>query len=215
MVPGGGLTGISGVESGNAAALVNVLPGADVHEPPAIEPPSGDAEATVPVELPATEPMMVTGTAAARIGDGVVVVLIGDDMVAVVVGDSGVIQVTGAAPGMAVVPIELIAAIGLAGAVAFVDVTLITEGDSSTIMGAQFTLVPGIVGFCASGGEARLVAGAPGTVAAEKRLVNGPGPVSGDDTIAPGVVGTPMAVVPMVETCARQLLTLSSSTLVV
>ena len=55
MVPGGGLTGISGVESGNAAALVNVLPGADVHEPPAIEPPSGDAEATVPVELPATE----------------------------------------------------------------------------------------------------------------------------------------------------------------
>ena len=158
---------------------------------------------------------MVTGTAAARIGDGVVVVLIGDDMVAVVVGDSGVIRVTGAAPGMAVVPIELIAAIGLAGAVAFVDVTLITEGDSSTIMGAQFTLVPGIVGFCASGGEARLVAGAPGTVAAEKRLVNGPGPVSGDDTIAPGVVGTPMAVVPMVETCARQLLTLSSSTLVV
>jgi hypothetical protein len=39
----------------------------------------------------------------------------------------------------------------------------------------------------------------PGWVVAE----NGPGPVSGDVTITPGVVGTPMAVVPMVETCAR------------
>ena len=61
----------------------------------------------------------------------------------------------------------------------------------------------------ANGGEASVVAGAPGTVAAEKRLVNGLGPASGDDTIAPGVVGIAMAVVPMVETCARQVPLLS------
>jgi hypothetical protein len=45
-----------------------------------------------------------------------------------------------------------------------------------------------------------VVAGAPGIVAAEKRLENGLGPVSGEDTIAPGVVAIPIAVVPRVET---------------
>ncbi len=93
-----------------------------------------------------------------------------------------------------------------------VEVTLSTDGESSTSVGAQFTLVPGSVGSCASGGEARVVAGAPGTVVAEKRLVNGPGPASGDETTAPGVVGIAMAVVPMVETCARQAPLLSRST---
>jgi hypothetical protein len=39
----------------------------------------------------------------------------------------------------------------------------------------------------------------PGWVVAE----NGLGPLSGDVTIAPGIDGIPMAVVPMVETCAR------------
>jgi len=59
-----------------------------------------------------------------------------------------------------------------------------------------------------------VVAGAPGTVAAENRLENGLGPARGDDTIAPGVVGTPMAVVPVVATCAKQQLLLSISTVV-
>jgi hypothetical protein len=63
----------------------------------------------------------------------------------------------------------------------------------------QVTTVPGIVGSEASGTGANVVSGAPGWVIAE----NGPGPLSGDVTIAPGVDESPMAVVPMVETCAK------------
>ena len=63
----------------------------------------------------------------------------------------------------------------------------------------QVTTVPGVVGSEAIGAGANVVSGAPGWVAAE----NGLGPLSGEDTIAPGVDGSPMAVVPMVETCAR------------
>jgi hypothetical protein len=112
------------------------------------------------------------------------------------------------------VPIGVIAAAELAETPVLVEVTLITDGESSTAVGEQFTLVPGIVGSCASGGEVRVVAGAPGTVAAEKRLVNGLGPPKGDDTIAPGVVGTPNAVVPMVDICAIQQLLLSKVTII-
>jgi hypothetical protein len=61
------------------------------------------------------------------------------------------------------------------------------------------TTVPGIVGSEASGTGANVVSGGPGWVVAE----NGPGPLSGEVTIAPGVDDSPMAVVPMVETCAR------------
>jgi hypothetical protein len=63
----------------------------------------------------------------------------------------------------------------------------------------QVTTVPGVVGSEASGTGANVVTGVPGCVVAE----NGPGPLSGDVTIAPGVDERPMAVVPMVETCAR------------
>ena len=167
--------------------MVRVLPGADVHELPGVELPSAVVGATVPVVLPVTVPTMVTGMAVGKLGDRLVIVVgaAGRDM-----------------PVM--VPIALIAGVGLAETLVLVVVTLSTDGESSTSVGAQFTLVPGSVGSCASGGEARVVAGAPGMVAAEKRLVNGLGPASGDDTIAPGVVGIPMAVVPIVETCARQ-----------
>jgi hypothetical protein len=65
--------------------------------------------------------------------------------------------------------------------------------------GEQLTLVPGVVGSEASGTGASVVPGVPGCVVAE----NGLGPFSGDVTIAPGVDGRPMAVLPMVETCAR------------
>ena len=61
------------------------------------------------------------------------------------------------------------------------------------------TTVPGIVGSEASGTGANVVSGAPGWVVAE----NGLGPLSGEVTIAPGVDESPMAVVPMLETCAR------------
>jgi hypothetical protein len=63
----------------------------------------------------------------------------------------------------------------------------------------QVTTVPGVVGSEASGTGANVVSGAPGWVAAE----NGLGPLSGDVTIVPGVDESAMAVVPMVETCAR------------
>jgi hypothetical protein len=63
----------------------------------------------------------------------------------------------------------------------------------------QVTTVPGTVGSEASGTGASVVSGAPGWVVAE----NGLGPLSGEVTIAPGIVESPMAVVPMVETCAR------------
>lgn len=194
MVPGGGACGTSGVEAGRAAALVSVLPGADVHEPSGVELPSIGAGATVPVVLPVTVPTMVTGMAVGRVDDRL-----------------GLVVVVGAgSPSMPVMaPIAVIEAGGIGETLVLVEVTLATDGESSTSVGAQFTLVPGIVGSCASGGEARVVAGAPGTVVAENRLVNGPGPASGDDTIAPGVVGIPIAVVPMVETCARQLPELS------
>jgi hypothetical protein len=62
----------------------------------------------------------------------------------------------------------------------------------------QVTTVPGVVGAEANGSGASVVSGAPGWVVAE----NGLGPLSGEVTIAPGVDGRPMAVVPMVETCA-------------
>ena len=180
------------MEIGNAAALVSVSPGADVQEPTGVVLPSADAGPTVPVELPVIDPTMVTGIAGGKVKLLLVVI--------VVVG-------VALDPGMVVVmvPMALGMAVGLAATLVFVEVTLITDGDSSTAVGEQFTLVPGTVGSRASGGEANVVAGAPGTVAAEKRLENGLGPVSGDDTIAPGVVAIAMAVVPMVETWARQL----------
>jgi hypothetical protein len=63
----------------------------------------------------------------------------------------------------------------------------------------QVTTVPGVVGSEASGTGARVVSGTPGCVAEE----NGLGPLRGADNIVPGVDGRPIAVVPMVETCAR------------
>jgi hypothetical protein len=71
----------------------------------------------------------------------------------------------------------------------------------------QVTTVPGVVGSEASGTGANVVAGAPGCVVAE----NGLGPESGEVTIVPGVDGSPRAVVPMVETCARLALQPDSS----
>jgi hypothetical protein len=103
-------------------------------------------------------------------------------------------------PGMAGAPTGLMVEDAEGVVVA---VTLITEGESATAVGEQLKLVPGMVGSVANGGEASVVAGAPGTVDGEKRLTNGPGPLSGDETIAPGVVGIAICVVPNVDICAR------------
>ena len=75
----------------------------------------------------------------------------------------------------------------------------------------QVTTVPEIVGSEASGTGANVVSGAPGWVEAE----NGLGPLSGEVTIVAGVDESPMAVVPMVETCARLALQLNSRAAVV
>lgn len=64
----------------------------------------------------------------------------------------------------------------------------------------QVTTVPGVAGSEASGTGASVVSGLPGWLVAE----NGLGPLRGEVTIAPGVDGRPMAVLPMVDTCARQ-----------
>jgi hypothetical protein len=174
------------VASGRLAVLASAFPGAEVHEPLDAKFPGDDAAAIVPVVLRPTEPRINTGIAGARTAGGVVLELMGW------VGELGIV----------VAPTELIEVAGLAVTLVVVDVTLMTEGESSATNGEQFTVVPGIVGSCANGGAARVVAGAPGMVAAEKRLVNGLGPVNGDDTIAPGVVGSPIAVVPTVDICA-------------
>lgn len=63
---------------------------------------------------------------------------------------------------------------------------------------AQVSTVPGVVGSEASGTGASVVTGVPGCVVAE----NGLGPLSGDVTIVPGVDERPIAVLPMVDTCA-------------
>jgi hypothetical protein len=103
---------------------------------------------------------------------------------------AGAVDIVGAAEtdgSVAVVPpivaMELTATAGVPGAICPVGV-------------AQVTNVPGVAGSEASGTGASVVAGAPGWVTGE----NGLRPLSGEDKIVPN--GSPMAVVPMVETCA-------------
>jgi hypothetical protein len=100
----------------------------------------------------------------------------------------GAADIDGVVP--AVPPIADIEATGTAG----------VPGAISPVGVEQVTTVPGIVGSEASGTGASVVSGTPGWVAAE----NGLGPLSGDVTVVPGVDERPMAVVPIVESCARQ-----------
>lgn len=76
--------------------------------------------------------------------------------------------------------------------------------------GEQVTTVPGVAGLEVSGSGANVVSGVSVWVAAE----NGLGPLSGEDSIAPGVVESPIAVLPMVETCARPALHPNSTTVI-
>jgi hypothetical protein len=170
IVPSGGLAGISGVESGNVALLIDEPDWLEVHAPVAGELPSGAIGAMVPVALP----LLDTGSVV-------------DPEV------NGAVPLVLATPGAPIVP---------SATALFVTAVEIGEADAVACSddAEQSTLVPGVVGSSASGTGARVVSGAPGSVADEKGL----GPVRGDDTIAPGVVGIPIAVVPMVETCARQ-----------
>jgi len=117
------------------------------------------------------------------------------ELAVVEVGEvAGTVGIVAAADVEGVVPIappvadmEITGTVGVPGAICPVGV-------------AQVTTVPGVVGSEASGTGASVVSGEFGWVVAE----NGPGPLSGEVTIAPGVVARPMDVVPKVETCARQ-----------
>jgi hypothetical protein len=77
--------------------------------------------------------------------------------------------------------------------------TVAVPGVICPVGAEQVTTVPGVEGSEASGTGASVVSGTLGWVVAE----NGLGPLSGDVTIVPGVDERPMAVLPMVETCAR------------
>jgi hypothetical protein len=169
------LLGISGVESGNAAPLVGGPPGIKLHTV-VDELPSGDAGDTVPVVLPTTGVRMVPNEIA-----GIIAVVLAAVDVEEVAGTADiVVAVENGDVGPIVLP--------SADPVGVCPVGV-----------AQVTTVPGVVGSEANGTGASVVSGVPGSVAAE----NGLGPLSGEVTIAPGVVGSPIAVVPMVETCAR------------
>jgi hypothetical protein len=98
----------------------------------------------------------------------------------------GAAETAGIVPAMATADMEVTGTTDVPGAICPVG----TE---------QVTTVPGVVGSEVSGTGANVVSGAPGWVAAE----NGLGPLSGEVRIVPGVDESPIAVVPMVETCAR------------
>jgi hypothetical protein len=253
-VPGGGLLGTWGVESGKAAPLVGGPPGVELHT--VVDGlPSGDTGGMVPVALltkgvgmvPNAVPGIVVVDDVVIVVDGMVVAVLptmdveavvgtvidgvgadvaptapsGDDangtvepgksvindvagvadnksgaaeLLVVAAGEvAGIVGIIAAADGEGVVPVvpptadmEVTGTVGVPGAICPVGV-------------AQVTTVPGVVGSEASGTGASVVSGEFIWVVAE----NGLGPLSGEVTIAPGVVESPMAVVPMVETCAK------------
>jgi hypothetical protein len=263
-VPGGGLAGICGVESGKAAPLVGGPPGAELHT--VVEAlPSGVVGETFPVVVGTIGVGMVPNADPGVVGD----IVAADDIVVAVVPDTDVETLLGAVdgadtgiaviegdgsggtgggcgagtvePGKSVMndvagcadsvrngevalPVveleELGGTVGVVGAeepdgvnavappIADLDVTGTAEvpGAICPVGLEQVTTVPGVVGSEASGTGASVVTGASGWVVAE----NGLGPLSGEVTIVPGVDESPMAVVPMVETCARLALQPSS-----
>jgi hypothetical protein len=253
IVPGGGLDGIAGVESGKAAPLVGGPPGIELHTM-VDELPSGVVGEVFPVLVPTIGVGMVPNGAAALVAvDGVVAVLpaMGVETAFCVVDVDGVSV-------LLIVDMEDVAGVADVGpAIAGVDVTgIVVPGsvdmnevagvadsgsgaveevastddevgatavdgidtvvppaadtdatDTAGVPGVicpvgveQVTTVPGVVGSDAIGTGASVVSGLPGWVVAE----NGLGPLSGEVKMVPGVDERPMAVLPMVETCARQ-----------
>jgi hypothetical protein len=254
MVPGGGLAGIAGVESGKAAPLVGGPPGEELHT--VVDGlPTGDTGDIVPVVLPPIDVGMVpNGVDDISEVDGVIAVVppaMGVETVLGtvdgVVGTGGMAMegegsagiAGGGAAGMVepkisvmndvagcadsvrygAIPLPGVDAEEAAGAAGIADAAdidgiapVVPAIDDREVTGAagvpgaicpvgveQVTTVPGVVGSEACGTGASVVTGVPGCVVAE----NGLGPLSGEVTIVPGVDESPMAVVPMVETCAR------------
>ena len=237
IVPGEGVLGTSGVESGTAAPLVGGPPGAELHTV-ADALPSGDAGDMVPVVLLTNgvgivpkgvvgiivvDSVMVDGVNVAVLlaidvamgaalmeggdGAGVAGVCAG----AVEPGIVDMNDVAGCADSARIGAVvlsgvaDIVGAVGIDGSAPVdmeVTVTVGVPGPICPVGVEQVTTVPGVVGSDASGIGASVVSAVPGWVVAE----NGLGPLSGDVTIVPGVDGRPMAVLPMVETCARAAL---------
>ena len=114
------------------------------------------------------------------------------------VATGGCADVVGAAATDGVVP--MVVPVANVGGAAAITVVVGVPGVICPVGVEQLTTVPGVAGSEANGTGASVVSGAPGCAVAE----NGLGPLRGEVTIAAGVDGRPMAVVPMVETCARQ-----------
>ncbi len=239
IVPGGGLAGMAGVESGSAAPLVGGPPGVELHTM-VEEVPSGFVGAVVPVVLPTFGVEMVPNAAA--VGAIMAMLPAVDAKTAVGTvdgvdgggrggseggGGAGTVEpgsvereeVAGCADsarkgGVALLVADAADAVGATDSVGVDGPVPVATPVANTGMtgtptvpgvicpdgAAQVTKVPGVAGLEASGTGANVVTGTPGMVVAE----NGLGPLSGDVTIVPGVDESPMAVVPMVETCARQ-----------
>jgi hypothetical protein len=240
-VPGGGLFGSSGLESGRAAPLVGGPPGVEL-QTVVDELPSGNTGEIVPVVLPTIGAGMVPdGVAGISAADDIALVdCVGTGAAAIVgrggagiAGGSGAgtvepgnvdrNDVAGCADSVSIGAVVLFVDVEEVAGTADIVVTAETDGivpivppsagmdvtGTAAVPGAicpvgvvQVTTVPGVVGSEASGTGASVVSGVPGWVVAE----NGLGPLSGDVTIVPGVDESPMAVVPMVETCARPAL---------
>jgi hypothetical protein len=235
IVPGAGLARICGVVSGKAAPLVGGPPGVELHTV-VDAPPSGEAGDMVPVALPTLGVGMVPSGVAGIIpvddiivADGVgigVAVMEGGGRAGIAgVSGTGTVEpgivdrndVAGCADsiskGAVVLPVAAADVVGAADIDGVVPVvppianieatgTAGVPGAISPVGVEQVTTVPGVVGSEACGTGASVVSGTPGWVAAE----NGLGPLSGEVKIVPGVDARPMAVLPMVETCARPAL---------
>jgi hypothetical protein len=207
-VPGGGLFGTSGVESGKAAPLVGGPPGVELHMV-VDELPSGDIGDMVPVVLPTIGVGMVANGGAGIIAADDIAAVDGVCMGVVVIVDVEEV----ADPAGTAVTTETDDIVPVVPPVAGMDVTgtAAVPGAICPVGVEQVTTVAGVVGSEASGTGANVVSGVPGRVVAE----NGLGPLSGDVTIVPGVDARPMAVVPMVEICARPASQPASRTAVV
>jgi hypothetical protein len=141
------------------------------------------------------------------------------DVAGVADSKSGAVELAVVDVGEVAGPVGIVAAAGVEGVVPVVP--LVADREVTGTAGVpgvicpvgveQLTTVPGVVGSEAIGTGANVVTGVPGCVVAE----NGPGPLRGDVTIVPGVDERPMAVLPMVETCARLALQPNSRAAVV
>jgi len=141
------------------------------------------------------------------------------DVAGVADSKSGAVELAVVDVGEVAGTVDIVAAAGVEGVVPVVP--LVADREVTGTAGVpgvicpvgveQLTTVPGVVGSEAIGTGANVVTGVPGCIVAE----NGPGPLRGDVTIVPGVDERPMAVLPMVETCARLALQPNSRTAVV